>query len=157
MHSIFSLSSQLVYFCKKMFQEEIQKLAGQIEFMRIVHMEMNNRHLKPKPGGYFTIQSPVGKSIGVQSNHHRRHHTTEKDSRHESSGITDDGQSGSHSGASNSIGNPVTPVTSSSVSNPGNMTQITSSIVQPGTQSPQQHVIFQQSSTNVCQLTTGIV
>ncbi|RXG51268.1 putative G-protein coupled receptor [Armadillidium vulgare] len=35
-------------------KEEIQKLAAQIEFMKIVHMEMNNRHLKPKPGGYFT-------------------------------------------------------------------------------------------------------
>lgn len=50
-------------------QEEIQKLAAQIEFMKIVHMEMNNRHLKPKPGGYFnaantavTLQSPVGKT-----------------------------------------------------------------------------------------------
>jgi hypothetical protein len=50
-------------------QEEIQKLAAQIEFMKIVHMEINNRHLKPKPGGYFnaantavTLQSPVGKT-----------------------------------------------------------------------------------------------
>ncbi|PSN35402.1 putative G-protein coupled receptor, partial [Blattella germanica] len=50
-------------------KEEIQKLAAQIEFMKIVHMEMNNRHLKPKPGGYFnaantavTLQSPVGKT-----------------------------------------------------------------------------------------------
>uniref|UniRef100_T1J8C6 G-protein coupled receptors family 3 profile domain-containing protein n=1 Tax=Strigamia maritima TaxID=126957 RepID=T1J8C6_STRMM len=34
-------------------KEEIQKLAAQIEFMKIVHMEMNNRHLKPKAGGYF--------------------------------------------------------------------------------------------------------
>lgn len=50
-------------------KEEIQKLAAQIEFMKIVHMEMNNRHLKPKPGGYFsaanttvTLQSPLGKT-----------------------------------------------------------------------------------------------
>lgn len=50
------------------FQEEIQKLAGQIEFMKIVHMEMNNRHLRPKPGGYFSaanttvvLQSPISK------------------------------------------------------------------------------------------------
>ncbi|KAJ9595751.1 hypothetical protein L9F63_013070, partial [Diploptera punctata] len=50
-------------------KEEIQKLAAQIEFMKIVHMEMNNRHLKPKPGGYFnaantaiTLQSPVCKT-----------------------------------------------------------------------------------------------
>ncbi|XP_065339192.1 probable G-protein coupled receptor CG31760 [Cloeon dipterum] len=35
-------------------KEEVQKLAAQIEFMRIVHMEINNRHLKPKPGGYFS-------------------------------------------------------------------------------------------------------
>ncbi|KAK3855492.1 hypothetical protein Pcinc_038112, partial [Petrolisthes cinctipes] len=35
-------------------KEEIQKLAAQMEFMKIVHMEMNNRHLKPKPGGYFS-------------------------------------------------------------------------------------------------------
>ncbi|KAG8245920.1 7 transmembrane sweet-taste receptor of 3 GCPR [Homalodisca vitripennis] len=49
-------------------QEEIQKLAGQMEFMKIVHMEMNNRHLKMKPGGYFSVtntsvvlQSPVSK------------------------------------------------------------------------------------------------
>jgi G protein-coupled receptor 158 len=35
-------------------KEEIQKLAAQIEFMKIVHMEINNRHVKPKSGGYFT-------------------------------------------------------------------------------------------------------
>lgn len=50
-------------------KEEIQKLAGQIEFMKIVHMETNNRHVKPKAGGYFhtanaqatMLQSPVGR------------------------------------------------------------------------------------------------
>ncbi|GJQ73427.1 GPRMGL2 [Trypoxylus dichotomus] len=48
-------------------KEEIQKLAAQIEFMKIVHMEMNNRHVKPKVGGYFsslnapTIHSPLSK------------------------------------------------------------------------------------------------
>ncbi|KAL2719679.1 putative G-protein coupled receptor CG31760 isoform X1 [Vespula squamosa] len=53
--------------------EEIQKLAAQIEFMKIVHMEMHNRHIKPKVGGYFsahghahghpsTAQSPIAKS-----------------------------------------------------------------------------------------------
>ncbi|KAG8037680.1 hypothetical protein G9C98_005891 [Cotesia typhae] len=31
-------------------KEEIQKLAAQIEFMKIVHMEMHNRHIKPKMG-----------------------------------------------------------------------------------------------------------
>ncbi|XP_054266088.1 probable G-protein coupled receptor CG31760 [Macrosteles quadrilineatus] len=49
-------------------KEEIQKLAGQMEFMKIVHMEMNNRHLKMKPGGYFSsgntvvLQSPVSRT-----------------------------------------------------------------------------------------------
>ncbi|KAF4522946.1 hypothetical protein B566_EDAN012641 [Ephemera danica] len=48
-------------------KEEIQKLAAQIEFMRIVHMEMNNRHLKPKPGGYFSSASAGGKSHSSRS------------------------------------------------------------------------------------------
>lgn len=54
-------------------KEEIQKLAAQIEFMKIVHMEMHNRHIKPKVGGYFSAhghthghpsaaQSPIAKS-----------------------------------------------------------------------------------------------
>lgn len=30
-----------------------------MEFMKIVHMEMNNRHLKPKPGGYFSEKNSV--------------------------------------------------------------------------------------------------
>lgn len=49
-------------------QEEIQKMAAQIEFMKIVHMEMHNRHLKPKSGSYFSnlnaplmIQSPISR------------------------------------------------------------------------------------------------
>ncbi|KAL2750657.1 putative G-protein coupled receptor CG31760 isoform X1 [Vespula maculifrons] len=52
---------------------QIQKLAAQIEFMKIVHMEMHNRHIKPKVGGYFSAhghthghpsaaQSPIAKS-----------------------------------------------------------------------------------------------
>ena len=47
-----------------LLQEEIQKLAAQIEFMKIVHMEMHNRHIKPKLGGYF---STPGSSWSVQS------------------------------------------------------------------------------------------
>ncbi|XP_012273164.1 probable G-protein coupled receptor CG31760 [Orussus abietinus] len=54
-------------------KEEIQKLAAQIEFMKIVHMEMHNRHIKPKAGGYFSThghghghgssaQSPIAKN-----------------------------------------------------------------------------------------------
>ncbi|KAK3920499.1 putative G-protein coupled receptor [Frankliniella fusca] len=51
-------------------KEEIQKLAAQIEFSKIVAMELHNRHLKPKPGGYFsqgqalTLQSPQGAGGG---------------------------------------------------------------------------------------------
>ncbi|XP_039301535.1 probable G-protein coupled receptor CG31760 [Nilaparvata lugens] len=52
-------------------KEEIQKLAGQIEFMKIVQMEVNNRHLKPKQGSYFSsantsivLQSPVCRPSG---------------------------------------------------------------------------------------------
>uniref|UniRef100_A0A336LQJ2 Phosphodiesterase n=1 Tax=Culicoides sonorensis TaxID=179676 RepID=A0A336LQJ2_CULSO len=85
-------------------KEEIQKLAAQIEFMKIVNMEVNNRHLKPKPGGFFTIQSPMGKSIGVQSHFKKNFKSDERDSKQESSVVTDDPQSGSQSGTSNSIG-----------------------------------------------------
>ncbi|CAH1966743.1 unnamed protein product [Acanthoscelides obtectus] len=54
-------------------KEEIQKLAAQIEFMKIVHMEINNRHVKPKAGGYFsTLNAPAmmhspmaGKQSGI--------------------------------------------------------------------------------------------
>ncbi|XP_011300975.1 probable G-protein coupled receptor CG31760 [Fopius arisanus] len=45
-------------------KEEIQKLAAQIEFMKIVHMEMHNRHIKPKLGGYFSTH---GHGWGAQS------------------------------------------------------------------------------------------
>lgn len=44
-------------------KEEIQKLAAQIEFMKIVQMEMHNRHLRPRPGGYFT---PTANSTALQ-------------------------------------------------------------------------------------------
>lgn len=97
-------------------KEEIQKLAAQIEFMKIVHMEMNNRHLKPKPGGYFTMKSPLGKSFGggagggagggSGSGSHRHKHTKD-DSVKEHSGVTEDGHSGTnscYSGTANSIG-----------------------------------------------------
>lgn len=79
-------------------QEEIQKLAAQIEFMRIVNMEVNNRHIKPKPGGYFTIttvQNTVVKSTQT--------HSTKTPSQ-PNSGISEDGQSGSNSVGNNSIG-----------------------------------------------------
>ncbi|GBP70151.1 Probable G-protein coupled receptor CG31760 [Eumeta japonica] len=38
-------------------KEEVQKLAAQIEFMKIVQMEMHNRHLRPRPGSYFSNAS----------------------------------------------------------------------------------------------------
>ena len=38
-----------------------------MEFMKIVHMEMNNRHLKPKPGGYFTDKNPLMATASGQS------------------------------------------------------------------------------------------
>ncbi|EDS42040.1 conserved hypothetical protein [Culex quinquefasciatus] len=74
-------------------------------------MEMNNRHLKPKPGSYFTLKSPLGKSIGAGGLHssHRYKHTPKEDSLKENSGvITEDGHSGGtnscYSGTANSIG-----------------------------------------------------
>uniref|UniRef100_A0A182T8C7 G-protein coupled receptors family 3 profile domain-containing protein n=1 Tax=Anopheles maculatus TaxID=74869 RepID=A0A182T8C7_9DIPT len=109
-------------------KEEIQKLAAQIEFMKIVHMEMNNRHLKPKPGGYFTMKSPLGKSFGgggaggggtsggSGSGSHRHKHTKD-DSVKEHSGVTEDGHSGTnscYSGTANSIGTPATGDTNTS-------------------------------------------
>ena len=38
-----------------------------MEFMKIVHMEMNNRHLRPKPGGYFTDKNPLMSTSTGQS------------------------------------------------------------------------------------------
>lgn len=76
--------------------------------MRIVHMEMNNRHLKPKPGGYFTLKSPLGKSIGGSGLHSsHKHKYPKEDSLKETSGITEDGHSGTnscYSGTANSVG-----------------------------------------------------
>ena len=42
------------FFCFYLLKEQLQKLAGHMEFMKIVHMGVNNPHLKPKPGGYFS-------------------------------------------------------------------------------------------------------
>jgi hypothetical protein len=77
-------------------QEQVQKLAGQIEFMKIVQMEVNNRHLKPKPGGYFTIQSPLGKSLTASRKHHHTAPNSNETSKHESS-VVEDGHSGTNS------------------------------------------------------------
>lgn len=65
--------------------------------MKIVHMEINNRHLKPKPGGYFTsaLQSPLNKSTNTQI--FSKHHTN-------SAGISEDGHSGTNSLGTNSVG-----------------------------------------------------
>lgn len=43
-----------VQFAIEFAKEQLQKLAGHMEFMKIVHMGVNNPHLKPKPGGYFS-------------------------------------------------------------------------------------------------------
>lgn len=49
-------------------KEEMQKLAAQIEFLRIVNMKLDNFHLKPKASSYFTVvsvfQSPQSRSGG---------------------------------------------------------------------------------------------
>ena len=36
------------------FQEEVQKLAGQIQYVKIVGMLMDNRHIREKKDGYFS-------------------------------------------------------------------------------------------------------
>lgn len=91
----------IVFVFNYVLKEEIQKLAAQIEFMRIVNMEMNNRHIKPKPGGYFTsvssIQSPTSKATVAQTQ-------TSKNSTQQNSGISEDGHSGTNSVGTNSIG-----------------------------------------------------
>lgn len=76
-------------------KEQIQKLAGQIEFMRIVQMEVNNRHLKPKPGGYFSMTSPIGKSLTASRKYH--HTSSAETSKHENSVVLEDGHSGTNS------------------------------------------------------------
>lgn len=49
-------------------KEEMQKLAAQIEFLRIVNMKLDNFHLKPKASSYFTMvsvfQSPQSRGGG---------------------------------------------------------------------------------------------
>lgn len=68
--------------------------------MKIVNMEVNNRHLRPKQGGYFTLQSPMGKSLKYS---HKKTlqalyntSTTSETSKQENSGIVEDGHSGSN-------------------------------------------------------------
>ncbi|XP_055376152.1 probable G-protein coupled receptor CG31760 isoform X2 [Condylostylus longicornis] len=101
-------------------KEEIQKLAHQIEFMKTVHMQMNNRHIKPKPGGYFTItstsfQTPTINAKGVTS---ATTQTSCKTS-HPNSCVSDDGHSGSNSVGTNSMGYPAVHNVSTSVTNNG--------------------------------------
>lgn len=71
-------------------KEEVQKLAAQVEYMRIVHMERNNRHIKPKPGGYFTqamqLHSSVNKTHGTQ--------TGKSATQQSHSGVSEDAPSG---------------------------------------------------------------
>lgn len=66
--------------------------------MKIVHMEVNNRHLKPKVGSYFTMQSPIAKSFGTQSHFHRHKHLVQLQPKQDSSIIVvNDGVSGTNS------------------------------------------------------------
>jgi hypothetical protein len=122
-------------------KEEIQKLASQIEFMKIVHMEINNRHLKPKPGGYFTLQSPMGKNFSTRAQKSRKSKPlqpqqltqliTNKDYEAKietkKSAISEDGHSGSNSisggGVSEKAENLSDTVTSTVISNPSNVLQ----------------------------------
>lgn len=46
-------------------KEEIEKLASQMEFMKIMHMEMNNRHLKQKHGIQAVTNSNI---VNISSN-----------------------------------------------------------------------------------------
>lgn len=66
--------------------------------MRIVNMGMNNRHLRPKPGSYFSIsssiQSPLCKSSNMQVFASKK---TQYQKELASGGVSEDG--------SNSIGN----------------------------------------------------
>lgn len=71
-------------------------MAGQIEFMRIVQMEVNNRHLKPKPGGYFSMASPIGKGLNASRKHHHTTTSSAETSKHENS-VIEDGHSGTNS------------------------------------------------------------
>jgi len=46
-----------VYVENEELKEEIQKLAGQIQYLKIVGMLMENRHIKPKKDGYFSKEN----------------------------------------------------------------------------------------------------
>ena len=46
-----------VYVENEELKEEIQKLAGQIQYVKIVGMLMDNHHLKPKKDGYFSKEN----------------------------------------------------------------------------------------------------
>lgn len=66
-----------------------------MEFMKIVHMEINNRHLNPKPGGYFSASKHgVYKALAQQARKQSQ----------QNSGVSDNGHSASNSIGTNSIG-----------------------------------------------------
>lgn len=71
--------------------------------MKTVHMQLNNRHLKPKPGGYFTITStsfsPFSKAFGFGEKTAQT-----QTSKQNSTVISEDGHSGTNSVGANSIG-----------------------------------------------------
>ena len=51
------LTTYIILFNKLTLQEEIQKLAGQIQYLKIVGMLTENRHIKPKKDGYFSKET----------------------------------------------------------------------------------------------------
>ena len=50
----YSRKQKIFYF---LFQEEIQKLAGQIEYLKIVGMLIENPHIRSKKDGYFSKEN----------------------------------------------------------------------------------------------------
>ena len=48
-----------VYEENEELKEEIQKLAGQLEYLKIVGMLIDNRHVKPRKDGYFSRENCV--------------------------------------------------------------------------------------------------
>ncbi|CRK86175.1 CLUMA_CG000058, isoform A [Clunio marinus] len=86
-----------IYHENEELKEQIQKLAGQIEFMKIVQMEVNNRHLKPKSSSFFTIQSPLNKNLSIcRKSYHINATSSAETSKYENS-VVEDGHSISNS------------------------------------------------------------
>lgn len=104
--------------------------------MKIVNMEMNNRHLKPKPGGYFTIssavQSPLNKSTNTQTYTKKQLQQQQQQLEQSSGGISEDhnSHSGSNSIGTNSIGYPAI-ITSTTITPTVNVGVTTTAVLTP--------------------------